>query len=92
MKKTLIAQIQVKANDIEIFIELAKQMVKTSNNEEGCITYELFNHIDSKDKFLFFEEYSNEDALNYHNTSDHFHQFLNDITHKLVKEPIITKY
>ena len=92
MKKTIIAQIQVKANDVEKFIKLAKQMVKTSNNEKGCITYELFNHIDSKGRFLFFEEYSNQEAVNYHNTSDHFHQFLSDVTNMLSSEPIITNY
>ncbi|CAM1357441.1 putative quinol monooxygenase [Tenacibaculum halocynthiae] len=92
MEKIIIAQITVKENQIVTFLKLASEMVKTSNQEEGCITYQLLNDVYNKSSFLFYEKYQNEKAVKLHNTSFHFNAFLNDISSLLSKEPIINIY
>ena len=89
MEKTIIAHISVKPNKTEDFIKLAKVMVTESNAEVGCLQYRLLSEVDKETEFIFHEKYTNNDAIEIHNASKHFLNFVSSIAPFLNKEPII---
>ncbi|MDO7138568.1 putative quinol monooxygenase [Algibacter lectus] len=89
MEKVIIAQISVQASKTEAFLKLAKTMVAQSNAEAGCLQYRLLNEVDKETEFLFHEKYVNAEAIEIHNASEHFLDFVKNITPLLAKDPII---
>ncbi|TPN85185.1 putative quinol monooxygenase [Aquimarina algicola] len=89
MKKTVLAQIDVKQNSVEEFLTLAKEMVIKSNAESGCLIYALYNAIEKENEFFVYEKYENEKAVEYHNSSEHFNSFIKSVMPLLNREPVI---
>lgn len=56
-------------------------MVDETRKEKGCIQYDLIEETDNKGTFLVVETWENQQALDAHNTSKHFSDFV-----ELVKE------
>ncbi|WBX75127.1 putative quinol monooxygenase [Tenacibaculum ovolyticum] len=92
MKNVIVAQISVKKEFNTEFLDFAEIMVAKSNNEDGCITYRLNKDVYNDSEYIFYEEYINKEAIDFHNTSSHFIDFINKISPMLLKEPIINIY
>ncbi|MEX6625422.1 putative quinol monooxygenase [Tenacibaculum salmonis] len=92
MKKTIVAQISINKKFETKFLNLAATIVTKSNAEEGCITYRLHKDIYNENAYLFYEEYLNETAVDFHNSSSHFNVFIDEISSMLLKEPVINIY
>ena len=52
--------------------ELLSAMVKPSKNEDGCIFYEIFQYKNNKRKFMAYESWRDEAALDGHKASVHY--------------------
>ena len=52
--------------------ELLSAMVKPSQAEEGVIFYEIFQYSDNPRKFMAYESWESEEALDGHKTSAHY--------------------
>jgi len=52
--------------------ELLSAMVVPSKAEDGCIFYEIFQYVDNKRKFMAYESWRDEAALDGHKTSSHY--------------------
>jgi quinol monooxygenase YgiN len=89
MKKTIIARLSVQKESTEQFLIHAKKMARESNLEEGCVTYRLYEEIDTATEFIFYEEYTNMNAVDAHNSSNHFEEFISLVSSMLTLEPII---
>ena len=52
-------------------------LVAPTHEEPGCLIYEL--HFDPEDpsKFMFYEKFANQAAVDYHLNTPHFKQFQN---------------
>ncbi|MEE3999375.1 putative quinol monooxygenase [Tenacibaculum sp. FZY0031] len=92
MQKVIIAQLAIQQGKENYFLKLAVEMVKMSNAEKGCITYQLHKDLFNEGNYLFYEEYIDKTAVEAHNNSAHFHQFIKDITPLITREPIINIY
>ena len=57
---------------IEKMKELLTAMVKPSKEEDGCIFYEIFQYENNPRKFMAYESWRDEAALDGHKTSDHY--------------------
>jgi quinol monooxygenase YgiN len=68
----VIAKSFTKENQIEKVLELAKELVEATVQEEGCISYEMYQ--DEKDPkiLIMVEEWETIEALNKHMASEHF--------------------
>jgi len=89
MEKIITAELSVQSDKIEAFLKLAKIVISKSNAEKGCLTYKLLKEFDHENEFFFFEKYENQKAVEAHNTSEHFKNFIDGITPLLSKEPVI---
>ncbi|WP_010238795.1 putative quinol monooxygenase [Clostridium arbusti] len=69
---TITAKSIVKQDKIDEFINLAKELVKKSVKESGCISYNLYQNINYENMFTVIEEWESKKAIKSHNDSDHF--------------------
>ena len=80
-KKVISAQVFIKADKVDAFIAAAQNVIEKSRAEAGCISYSLYQDPQDKTKFLFFEEWKNQTAVDVHFATEHFQKFgevLND--------------
>ena len=92
MKKTIIAQVSVKEDNVADFEAAADLVVKGANQEAGCITYKLLKDLSDSTTFFFYEEYEDDAAIEAHNSSAHFHAFVKAIKPLLSQDLIVNKY
>lgn len=87
MTKTLYANLTLKIEETQNFLDNAKQMIVDSRNESGCITYELYRNLETENQFVFFEIYNDEAALIEHTQSVHYEKFMSMLKPMLAEEP-----
>lgn len=81
VKKVISAQVLIKPEKVDAFISAAQGLIEKSRAEAGCVSYSLYQDPKDKTKFLFFEEWKNQTAVDVHFATDHFQKFgevLND--------------
>ena len=90
MKKTVIARLAIKKEAVNDFIQFAQKIVNETRKEKGCITYRLYKDcIGQESEFVFYEEYKDQAALDFHNKSEHLKQFFSSIGTLLAGKPIV---
>ncbi|PJR04092.1 putative quinol monooxygenase [Avrilella dinanensis] len=72
--KTIItfAKWQVKQGNLDAVVSLLKEAVAKSSAEEGNLKYEVYQGNDNENILMLFEEYKNQEALEFHRNSAHF--------------------
>lgn len=68
----IVAKSVIKDDKIEIFIQLTKELIEKSRQEQGCISYALFQDINNPCIVSFVEDWQDQEAINLHNNSEHF--------------------
>lgn len=88
MKKTVIARLSIKKEAVSEFVQFAQKIVDETRKEAGCITYVLYkNTFGQEAEFVFYEEYKDQPALDFHNKSEYLKKFLGQITPLLASPP-----
>ncbi len=57
--------------NIEEYLTLAREVVKETRKEKGCLMYTLHEDINDPTILSTLEEWEDEEAINQHNKSDH---------------------
>jgi quinol monooxygenase YgiN len=57
-------------------ISLAATVAKPSRAEAGCVSYNFYEQQPTSNEFLFFEEWTDQAALDYHFQTSHFKKFM----------------
>jgi len=89
MKKVINARINVKPEAVNQFLSYANVIVLASNLEKGCMVYKLYQEVGNPASFIFYEEYENQEAIDFHNATNHFKTFIGQITDILDGSPAI---
>lgn len=71
----IIAKVSIKPENVEDFITAAQTIIKSSNEEEGCIEYQLFQNPYDPSSFVFVEKYVNQAAIDFHFSQNYFKEF-----------------
>lgn len=74
-QKMIIAKVSIKPENVEDFIKAAQGIIKSSNEEEGCMEYQLFQSPYDKSSFVFVEKYVNQAAIDRHFSQPYFSEF-----------------
>lgn len=88
----LIAKFKTKPGCEEQMIELAKNAIGPSNNEEGCIIYEFLQNPFSSDSFTFYEKWRSREDLELHFEEPHFKEFAAKVPDLIQGEPSLVSY
>ena len=63
-------------------------LVAPTRRETGCLAYELHRNAEDKNKFMFYEKFINQAALDLHIGAPYFRKFL---SYREVSDPIATQ-
>jgi quinol monooxygenase YgiN len=75
----VVAKSEIKDGQTEAYKKLAAELAKETRKEQGCISYELFQDINNQNIFSFIETWENQDALDIHLKSAHFHKIVREM-------------
>ena len=73
---SIIAKCQGKPEMIDNLIKHAHELVIASRKEEGNISYDFYADISDSDKFTFIEVWKDQEAIDIHNETPHFQNFV----------------
>jgi len=62
----------VKEEKVEEFKELTKELIKLSQEENGCIEYNLYKDLKNPNVLTFIEKWESKEAFVKHKNSEHF--------------------
>ena len=68
----IFADFHIKADKVEEFLTAVKPLIKASNEEEGCIKYELHKALNVDNMYMMIEEWKDQAAIDFHNQTEHF--------------------
>lgn len=68
----IVAKMPVKEGNVETFKAIAKELVAKSAAEEGNIYYTLNESTTTPNLLAFMECWKDQDAVNFHNNTEHF--------------------
>ena len=68
----LTANKTIKPGCRDAFVKVMEELTKESRKEEGCISYRVCESINDPSDVLILEEWKDNDALEYHNNTEHF--------------------
>jgi autoinducer 2-degrading protein len=64
--------IQIKPEHVAEFLEIARYDAEHSQQEPGCLRFDVIRDRDDSNRFYFYEVYRNEAALEAHRQTPHF--------------------
>ncbi len=92
VKKIISAQVFIKPEKVNDFLAASQSLIENSRAEAGCISYSLYQDPQDKTKFMIFEEWKNQAAVDFHFATEHF-QKLGEILNECASAPaVITIY
>lgn len=68
---TIVAKNYIKEGQKQAFIDTAKELIQKSRQEEGCISYALYEDL-NQNVLTFIEEWKDQAAIDFHNQTEHF--------------------
>ncbi len=68
-------------------IEVAQKVAAASREEAGCIDYRVFEDTEQPNRFVFVEEWQDEEALQQHFRTPHIAEFMGAITATITAPP-----
>ncbi|CNI23718.1 antibiotic biosynthesis monooxygenase [Yersinia mollaretii] len=83
MEVRVIASLVAKPEFVNEVKEAVHQIIEPSREEKGNLQYDLHAENDQKGSFVFFERWASDEALDKHNKSQHFRDFVKSIDGKL---------
>lgn len=88
----LIAKFKIRSESTANMLNLAKGMLKPSNNENGCISYEFFQNPFQNNYFIFIEKWQSKKSLDLHFKTTHFKNFDTKVTELISEKPSVISY
>lgn len=70
------AKWQVKKDSIQAVLNLLPELVQKSIAEEGNSQYKIYRSNSESNLFILFEAYRDEQSLDAHRNSSHFHEII----------------
>ena len=73
---TIVARGSVRADKIADFERQAVDLVEASRAEEGNVSYDFYVDLENPAKFTFIEVWKDRGAIDHHNATSHFQDFV----------------
>jgi len=72
---SIVAVMKVKPEAIKEIMPIFQALVQGSQEEDGCISYNLHQDINDSTRFVMLEEWKSQEAIDFHNTTEHYKKF-----------------
>ncbi len=81
----VVAKNYPKEGCLEEILDICKELVKLTREEDGCIAYELFQDVKDPSIIAFIETWESEEALGRHLQSEHFQRLVPPMKALMIK-------
>lgn len=71
----IVAAMTVKPENVKTILPIFQAVVEGSQQEDGCIYYNLHQDINDSTKFIMLEEWKSQAAIDFHNNTEHYKTF-----------------
>ncbi len=71
---------------------LLTEMIKPTRSEQGCLSYRLLQDSNILGRFVFQEQFADQEAFDYHCQQPYFQNLISQLDAILNQEPVITFY
>ena len=88
----ILASFKVKNDKLSDFIKLCNELIEESRKEEGCVSYHLQQNTENKNHFVFVEEWKSNEAIEKHNSSEHFTRIVSLLVEMCEDAPVIQTF
>jgi quinol monooxygenase YgiN len=89
---TVVAEMRAKPGKEEAMRQAVLSVVEPTRKEAGCVQYDLHVHAAEPGRFVFYENWTSDEALAQHSASDHLKIFRAAIADLLENPPVVEKY
>ncbi|MBF0593383.1 MAG: antibiotic biosynthesis monooxygenase [Candidatus Omnitrophica bacterium] len=89
MKKIVIARLYIKDGSVADFKKQAALIIEKTRQEKGCLFYSLFEDVSCAGEFLFYEEYTDQQALDIHTHSEYLKKFRAAVNDMKAKDSMV---
>ena len=88
----ILASFKVKNDKLSDFIKLCDELIEESRKEEGCVSYHLQQNTERENYLVFVEEWKSNEAIEKHNSSEHFTRIVPLLVEMCEDAPIIQTF
>ena len=88
----ILASFEVKNDKLSDFIKLCNELIKESRAEEGCVSYHLQQNTEKENHLVFVEEWKSNEAIEKHNSSEHFTRIVPLLVEMCEDAPVIQTF
>ncbi len=71
----VVVNVEVKPDRVEEFLRVMEHDAIESRKEEGCLRFDVLRDLTDSNKFVFYEVYRDQDAIDFHKATSHFQQW-----------------
>lgn len=71
------------------FVNMTKELVEKSNQEVGCISFNLYEHTEKSNNVAFIENWRDTAAISFHTGTECFQRIVPEILKLCVGEPVV---
>ena len=71
-------------------INLCREMLEPSRAEAGCISYRFYQELTDENSFFFYEEWSDQGAIDDHTATEHYLKFQMKFPTLLQQDAVVT--
>lgn len=82
-------KVKVKPEKEKEFIDFSKSLIAPSRAEMGAVSYSFYKDETQDNVFIFYEEWKNQAALDYHFQTLYFKEFVKKAPDLLAEPPVI---
>lgn len=72
----LIVNVEIKSDQVEEFLPVIEADAVGSRKEPGCLRFDVIRDSSNPCKFVFYEVYTNMEALEFHKKQPHFEPWI----------------
>ncbi len=80
----VVGRVQTDADRRSDLIRIGQAVATASRQEDGCISYRLYEDTEAANEFVFVEEWESDEALQRHFATDHINEFMSAIRGAIV--------
>lgn len=88
----VVAKFLIKKEKVDEVKSITKELIDQTREEDGNLSYELYQDIDNPQIFSFIEEWQSKEALEAHMGTDHFKKALPELESISAAEAEINTY
>jgi|EP01033_Poteriospumella_lacustris_P001913 quinol monooxygenase YgiN len=71
----VVVNVEVKEDRVEEFLQVMEFDAVESRKEEGCLRFDVLRDLVDSNKFVFYEVYRDQAAIDFHKSTPHFQKW-----------------